>query len=525
MLHKPSLPRFAVRETVFFGVASAMLATLAAPRPAMADPFSFTAGDLVVSVEGNGSNTASGGGSSTGNTGGSANIYQDNQAAPLTLDEFTTAGSQVGSLTLPQTSTPGGNYAVSGEYGSSSEGTLQLTGNGQYLTIMGYGVNAASYNSSADLNGTGTALAQSCSLSPASGCGGTAQVPRVIAEIGANGAVDSTTALYNVFNENNPRSVYSADGSTFYISGQGNHDSTGGVFYVNGKGAGASVTPITGIDTNSKSNGSYGQDTRDVQIVNGQLTVSVDSTEGTASKGYDIDRVGTLGSAGSPPTTTLNQQPTALPGINGEVTLGNGNGNSVNMSTGGAWLSPESFFYANATTLYIADSGVPKNGNGGTATNGPSDGGLQKWSLVNGTWQLDYTLSGNLGLVNYNTATCTSDTASLSENPNCTTGLFGLTGSVVGDEVELFATSFTLGDDNASYLYGITDVLSDTAASQVTGETFTQLAEAPPDSNFKGVAFAPVGAPEPWSVTLLVPGLVGLGLVMWQRRASRVSFG
>ena len=37
------------------------------------------------------------------------------------------------------------------------------------------------------------------------------------------------------------------------------------------------------------------------------------------------------------------------------------------------YLSPEQFFFANATTLYIADSGAPKNGNAAAA--GLGDGG------------------------------------------------------------------------------------------------------------------------------------------------------
>ena len=223
--------------------------------------FSFNANDIVVAVEGDGASTGT---------------YADGQAAPLSLYQYATTGTasatQAGMLVLPQTSTAGGNYAVSGEYGSSSEGTLQLSGNGQYLTIMGYATNANSYNSAYDVNGTGTALAQSPNVT-----GNAADVSRVIALIGANGSVNSTTAITNVFNENNPRSVYTTNGTSFYISGQGNDDSTGGVFYVSKAGA-TTATAITGADTSSGSHGTYNQDTRDVQIVNGQLTVSADSS-------------------------------------------------------------------------------------------------------------------------------------------------------------------------------------------------------------------------------------------------------
>lgn len=476
-------------------VASA-IASLLGHAPAQAQSFSFNPNDIVVAVEGNGSNTGS---------------YLDNQAAPLTLYQYavngTTSATAAGSLELPQTSIAGGNYAISGEYGSSSEGTLQLSGNGQYLTIMGYGTNADAYNSTYDANGGGTALAQS----PNTGVGG-ANVSRVIALIGANGSVDTTTAVTGVFNENNPRSVFTQDGTSFYISGQGNKDNTGGVFYVSNLGA-TTATAITGADTHSSSSGSFNQDTRDVQIVNGSLTVSVDSTEGSASKGYNIDRIGTLGAAGSPPTSTLNAQPTALSGINGAITLANGNGNSINGSAGGVYLSPENFFYANATTLYVADSGDPKNGSSsGTAgVQNSGDGGLQKWSLVSGVWKLDYTLASGLNLV-------------LNGNDGATaahgvSGLYGLTGKVVGGQVELFATSYVLSDTDQTYLYGITDTLSDTSASQVTGESFTTLEAAPADAEFKGVSLAPV--PLPSSLLLLLSGLAfGAGLIRWQRSAA-----
>jgi hypothetical protein len=455
----------AIRATLTVAAAVALSLGHAPSAHAQASgSFSFNASDIVVAVEGDGAGTGS---------------YADGQAAPLSLYQYATTGTssatQAGMLVLPQTSIAGGNYAVSGEYGSSSEATLQLSGNGQYLTIMGYATNANSYNSLYDVNGTGTALAQSPNVT-----GNSADVSRVIALVGANGSVNSTTAISNVFSENNPRSVYTTNGTSFYISGQGNKDNTGGVFYVSNIGA-TTATAITGADTSSKSNGTYNQDTRDVQIVNGQLVVSVDSSEGTASKGLDIDRIGTLGTAGNPPTTTLNQQPTALPGLNGAITLANGNGNSVNGSSGSAYLSPENFFYANSTTLYVADTGLSKNGTQGTAT-----------------WTLDYTLSTGLNLV--------ANTSS-----HGVSGLYGLTGKVVGNEVELFATSYVLGDTDQTYLYGLTDMLSDTSASQVTGEDFTTLEAAPADSEFKGVSLAPV--PLPPGLPLLLGGLVAVALV------------
>jgi hypothetical protein len=477
----------AIRATLTVAAAVALSLGHAPSAHAQATgSFSFNASDIVVAVEGDGAGTGT---------------YADGQASPLSLYQYATTGTsgatQAGMLVLPQASVAGGNYAVSGEYGSSSEGTLQLSGSGQYLTIMGYATNANSYNSAYDVNGTGTALAQSPNVT-----GNAADVSRVIALIGANGSVNSTTAITNVFNENNPRSVYTTNGTSFYISGQGNDDSTGGVFYVSKVGA-TTATAITGADTSSGSHGTFNQDTRDVQIVNGQLTVSVDSSEGTASKGLNIDRIGTLGTAGSPPTTTLNQQPTALPGLNGAISLANGNGNSLNGSSGSAYLSPENFFYANATTLYVADTGDSKNGTQGTATGNIGDGGLQKWSLINGTWTLDYTLSTGLNLV--------ANTSS-----HGVSGLYGLTGKVVGNEVELFATSYVLGDTDQTYLYGISDTLSDTVASQVTGEDFTTLEAAPADSEFKGVSLAPV--PLPPGLPLLLGGLVMVGLIA--RRAN-----
>jgi len=450
-------------------------------------------------------------------------------AAPIVLDQFqlNTAGTvatPAGSLTLPQTGS-GANVAISGEYGSASEGILQQSVNGQYLTIMGYGVNANTFNNAAGAGYGTVALGQTTSLVG----GANTTVPRVVALIGADTSVDTSTALTGVFNTNNPRSAATVDGSSFYVSGQGvTGDGTGGVFYAV-KGA-TTATPVNnGTSTpsgtpNGTASASYGTETRVAEIVNtgsgNTLYVSRDvKAAGTPNDATDIRSL-TNASGGLPTSSTglvatrlIN--PTAsgtgssLGGNTGSINLTAALENGVNNSRVGkfVYLSPEQFFFANATTMYVADSGSPKNGSADAAALG--EGGLQKWSLVGGVWVLDYDLVNGLGLVDNATANSTTPTA-----PGVT-GLFGLTGAVVGNQVELFATSYGLNELSTSSLYEITDTLSDTTISQAASETFTTLYTAPGGTLIRGVADAPV--PEPASFGLVAVALAGLRLVRRRR--------
>jgi hypothetical protein len=288
---------------------TALLIAGLAPGAALAQSPVFIPGNLVVSVEGCGVNgetcTSVPNGTGTGTGNSSVGGYGDNQAAPLTLFQFAPVGTTgavfVNSVVLPQTAA-GANVPVSGEYGSSSEATLQLSGSGQYLTIMGYGVNAAAFDAAPATFGAAPSLAlgQSGSLTGQS----YTPVPRVVALIDAYGNISSTTALFNIFDTNNPRGIFTANGTTAYVSGQGNgSDATGGVFYTTMGAVNNTPTPITGLDTTGNT---LSQNTRDVQIVtlNGvsSLYVSVDTKEGSGSaRSY----LGTLGTAGTPPTTTV----------------------------------------------------------------------------------------------------------------------------------------------------------------------------------------------------------------------------
>jgi len=153
-------------------------------------------------------------------------------------------------------------------------------------------------------------------------------------------------------------------------------------------------------------------------------------------------------------------------------------------ATGGDF-TPFGVFFANATTMYVADEGS------GNATDVASHAGLEKWSLVNGTWQLDYVLTN--GLIGATDNLTGSDGA----YPTVTTvGLRNLTGLVGFDgRVTLWATtstSSTSGDNGAdpNKVVTITDVVAaKTATPQVAAETFRTVIGPTYGTVYRGVAF------------------------------------
>jgi hypothetical protein len=196
-------------------------------------------------------------------------------------------------------------------------------------------------------------------------------------------------------------------------------------------------------------------------------------TKGSGSNGMDtVYTVNTLPTLANAAAQTITVVP-GFPTDSARATNGN--------------FTPFAVFFANATTMYVTDEGS------GNATDAATHAGLEKWSLVSGTWQLDYVLTnGLIGTVDTNL------TGADGPYPNVTTvGLRNLTGKVNHNgTVTLWATTSTLstsGDQGAdpNKVVRITD---DLAATTLTGpvalESFKTIAGPTYGKVYRGVAYS-----------------------------------
>jgi hypothetical protein len=310
---------------------------------------------------------------------GSGTAALTNSSTAVFLDEYTAVGAFVQSIAMP-TVQSGAHKPVTCSGTASSEGALTQSANGHYLLLAGYGIAPG-----------GAGVASSVSSS----------VNRVVARIGLDEVVDSTTALIDAYSGNNIRAAASYSGHEFWTAGTATAANNPSVRYVAGVGAATSLQLDAAI-TN----------VRRVDVWNTQLYCVTAS--GSA---FGVCRVGTSLPTTSPQTTTL------LPGF---------------PTTSGP--SPYDFFFANTTTLYVADD----------RTTGL--GGIQKWVDIAGVWTLQYTLS-----------------------PAGNVGCRGLSGIVAGGTTTLFATT------TANTLVKFVD-----SGASATAQV---LATAPTNTVFRGARF------------------------------------
>lgn len=156
-------------------------------------------------------------------------------------------------------------------------------------------------------------------------------------------------------------------------------------------------------------------------------------------------------------------------------------------STGGNF-TPFAVFFANPTTMYVTDEGT------GSSVDATQHAGLQKWSLVGGTWQLDYVLTqGLIGKVH------TDLFGYDGRYPDVTTsGLRNLTGNVNDDgTVTLWATTSTTSasTDNGADPNEVVQIVDELSATTLTGnvvnETFHTVAGPTYGTVYRGVAYVP----------------------------------
>ena len=191
---------------------------------------------------------------------------------------------------------------------------------------------------------------------------------------------------------------------------------------------------------------------------------------------------------------------------------------------------PFGLWFANPTTLYVADEGAGDNTYDGTtnsytAAAASTTAGLQKWSFnaSSGQWQMDYVLQGGLHLgapyqvfpnnagQTYPTGLNTSDSGTGLPWAPGTDGLRNLTGRVnTNGTVTLWASTSTVsgsGDQGAdpNRLVQITDSLAATSPSQVTHEQFHTLLRATYGVIVRGVAMTPGSLPTNSDSTNLHP--------------------
>ena len=422
--------------------------------------------------------------------------------APIYLDQMTTGGTRVSTIAIDPNQ-------LSTSFASKSELGLNLSQDGKSVTFMGY----VSPVNNLDVSNSNTPGV----IDPTNAVKSASQ--RGIANVNlATGAL--TVTGINAYSGNNGRNVVLAGGNYYTVGNAGNSgkgvsgavlgqlsDNTGLQMIVAGQSGNTTVVGKTYGTAGSTTGYQHGFSTvatggaadktgkddnfRGETLFNNTLYV----TKGSGSNG--VNTVYQVGTAGQLPTaaTAASTLITPLAGF----------------PTSGTATHPFGLWFANATTLFVADEGDGQAK--GTPGKDTSNAGLDEYSFIGGKWnEIAVFQKGLLDQAGY------SDGLPWTVN---TDGLRNLTGETNADGTfTLFATTSTVSNES-THDQGAdpNELVSITvgAASTPDDTSFSVLEIAGYGERLGGVALAP-SVPEPGNLALMLAGLGLLGVCARRRR-------
>ncbi|HLK52700.1 MAG TPA: hypothetical protein VKU42_04545, partial [Candidatus Angelobacter sp.] len=327
--------------------------------------------------------------------------------SPIFLDNIKTNGEQLGTLAIP-------SDQIVTSFSSKSELALNRSTDGKSITFTAYHggpgfVTAANQLDVSNANTPGV-------VDPTNPV--VTQYFRSVAEVDASGHIQITDG--NAYSGNNGRASFKANG-LYYLTGNDNNGglsssqltgtqvgvnlitSTGATLLVPGQTA--PVPPginkigdfeVTQVGYKTADKAGKDNNFRGLTIFNNTMFV----TKGSGGNGINtVYQVGNAGVLPSGTTAQLAALPiTILPGFPTSLASGvDQNGNPAPVAF------PFGVWFADANTLYVCDEGdgtfvsPAVNGNVATAAS-LATAGVQKWTNVNGVWQLAYILQNGLNL-------------------------------------------------------------------------------------------------------------------------------